>query len=310
MKKKDLINQYPEKKFQEIFSEKERALGTLGTSKDQITTKKELYNKLFEYDKFVFSLKKDILKYNQKDIDTYISSRTAFHFSQINNFITLLNDLNFSDPSDINKIFEKFDAQIIGYINPIKINANGIDMYSGKTLIDEHIKEVKDLSKEFVILDFERERKGIENAVQIAKKLTDNEEKYEKAAQTAESWIRAEGNALSSSLKNKADIFEIKTKEHNHGKTWWWFVGGVIGGIIAILFIFYFISKTDINISIGASLLRVSTLIVISYFSFYCMQQFSNQRKFYEIYKFKAIALTTMEELLKSYTERSDREKI
>ena len=310
MKKKDLLNQYSEKTFQKTFSEKEKALDTIGTPKEQINTKKQQYDKLFKYDKLVFSLREKILKYDKIDIDNYISSRISFHFSQINIFITLLNNLDFSNPNDINIIFTNFDIQAQAYNNFIIINASGKDITSGKTIFDEYIKEVRDLLKELSTFNFKQEGKNVENAVGIAKKLTDNKDKYEKAIQTAERWIQAEGNALSSSLKNKAEIFEIKATEHNHKKTWWWFVGGIIGGIIAIFFMFYFIDKTDINISMGASLLRMSILIIISYFSFYCMQQFSNQRKFYEIYKFKAIALTTMEELLKSYTERLDREKI
>jgi len=310
MKKEDLLNQYPEKDFQKVFSEKEKALDAIGTAEDQVAIKKQQYHKLFEYDKFVFSLKEEVLKYNQEDVDDYISSRISFHFSQINSFISWLNNLDFSSPNDVNTIFRNFDAQAQTYNNSITINASGTNIAFGKTVIDEYIKEVKDLLRELSTFDFEQEKKNIENAIELAKKLINSEKKYEKAAQTAESWIQAEGNALSSYLKNKGEIFETKATEHNRERIWWWFVGGIIGGIIAIFFVFYFISKTDINISIGASLLRISTLVVISYFSFYCMQQFSNQKKFYEIYKFKAIALTTMEELLKSYTERTDREKI
>lgn len=46
------------------------------------------------------------------------------------------------------------------------------------------------------------------------------------------------------------------------------------------------------------------------YGAFLAYQQFRIQRKLYESYKFKAIALSTMEELIKNYTERKDRELI
>lgn len=48
----------------------------------------------------------------------------------------------------------------------------------------------------------------------------------------------------------------------------------------------------------------------MSYFAFIFSQQFLNHRKLYEFYKFKAIALVTMEELLKTYTEQGDKELI
>ena len=311
MKKEDLINQYPGKNFQKTFSEKEKALDAIGTPEEQITTKKQQYNKLFEYDKFVFSLKEELLKYNQEDVDDYISLRIGFHFSQINSFVAWLNDLNFSNPNDINAIFTNFDVQAQAYNNSIIINASGKDITFGKTVIDEYIKEVRDLLKELSTFDFEREKKNIENAIKIAKKLTDNEEKYEKAVQTAESWVQAEGKALSSSLKDKAEVFNLKAQEHKFSGwsgNWIWLVGSILSGIIAVGFIVYFISESGTDLSFGSSLLRISTLFVISYFAFFLLSQFSNNKRLYESYKFKAIALNTMEELVKSYTD--DREEI
>ena len=63
-------------------------------------------------------------------------------------------------------------------------------------------------------------------------------------------------------------------------------------------------------LSVGAALLRISVIAMFFYLAFLAYQQFSIHRKLYESYKFKAIALSTMEDLVKTYTNPGDRELI
>ncbi|MFA6526559.1 MAG: hypothetical protein WCT26_04075 [Candidatus Buchananbacteria bacterium] len=148
----------------------------------------------------------------------------------------------------------------------------------------------------------------------IADTIIKNEEKYRKASETAENWIETEGKVISRAINDKTKVFSEKANnEHTKHRVWWWLVGSssfLIGAIVMALILISKLSGNGENISVGASLLRISVMGMFIYGAFMAYQQFGVQRKLYESYKFKAIALSTMEELIKNYTDRKDRELI
>lgn len=154
----------------------------------------------------------------------------------------------------------------------------------------------------------------IRNAGKVAESIIKNEERYRKASETAENWIQTEGRAISSAIKDKTKIFYDKaTNEHTGHKVWWWLIasgGFLMGAIIVAFVLIQKLSGNGESISIGASLLRMSVIGMFIYAAFLAYQQFSIQRRLYESYKFKAIALSTMEDLVKTYTEPKDRQFI
>lgn len=310
MKAQDLLAKYPEKSFSEKFKEKEVAIQGIGAPIDQIQAKKAEFQKLFEFDSLLQVLKDKLQNNLEKEFDTYTGERAQFLLSQLSSINSYLESgLTFSNPQDVNSIFSIFQQSVSHLLQQINYNINTTGISSGKQLIDEHINEVRQILRDFDAFSVDREK--LQEAEAIAIKLTKNAGRYEKATQTAENWIKSEGRALSSALQDKAQIFNDKAEQdHQSKEVWGWFVGGMVGGVIAFITILIFISKNGTDLSVGSSLLRISVLVVVSYFAFYCLQQFSNHRRLYEIYKFKAIALKTMEELVKSYSEQADRDRI
>jgi len=308
------IEQYPEKSFAEYFAEKESALEAIWTPAEQIKNKKEEFIRFFQYDNNLTELKKKLDNYDW-DLDSFIVDRIKFHFWEISKFNSWLSNLNFANPNDVNSIFQNFTNNLnsTGYNNNITLSAGWRNVSFWKTVLDEFILEVNSILNSIDSSNLEGDKKQIGEAIKMAEKLVKNSSKYEDAIITAENWIQAEWKALSSSLQDKAEIFNTKAEEHKFITSkivwlikWWnwiWLAWSILSWISAIILVIYFILETWVEISVWASLLRISVLIVISYFTFFSLSQFSNNKKLYEIYKFKAIALKTMDELIKGYSE-------
>jgi len=91
------------------------------------------------------------------------------------------------------------------------------------------------------------------------------------------------------------------------GHWWWLFFAGVMGVAVAYV-VASFISVLELNnnISAGAAVLRVSSLIIPSYFMIFFVNQFLYHQKLYEIYSFKNTSLNTMSDLMIANKEKSD----
>ena len=317
MKKDEILRSYPDKSFSYIFAEKVDILKGVGTPEENINSKKLEYKKLFEYDSAVLKLKNDIINCEKDEVDEYISSRIIFHFLKISNLILWVHDLNLADVVNVGSIFRNFDIKLkeSGFIGDVAIRTNNRDVSIGKTVADIHIEEIMGLSKELSNFNFYKDSNIIKEAVNVANKIIKNKAKYNKATTTVENWIKAEGKSVATSLSKKSDAFDKKAEDYKSERmigNAGWFVGGLLFGLIALVAIAYFIYDLGNNndISLGFALMRISVLFIIFYFAFFMLSQFSNNKKLYEAYKFKAIALETMEELVKSYDKDGDRERI
>lgn len=321
MTKSEIIAKYPNKSFREVFDEKVKILRSIGTPEQNIKAKKTEYKKIFNYDDSVLNLKSAVENCKIDEMDDQISSRIIFHFSKINDFILWVDDLNLSDKENVGNIFKRFDVKLRGggFIeNMIVRAARGVEVSIGKTVIDMHIEEIKNLSRDLLVYDVENDMSKIKEAVNVASNLIENKENFEKAITTAENWRKEEGKSIAVSFGKKSEIFNLKADEYKSRKFIkmighvGWFAGGLFFGLMALIIILIFIFDLgdNNNISIGFALMRISVLFIVSYFAFFMLSQFSNNKKFYESYKFKAIALETMEELVKSYDKDRDRERI
>lgn len=153
----------------------------------------------------------------------------------------------------------------------------------------------------------------LREAERLANLVIESSNKYKKAAETAENWIKTEGTAIATAIQDKSKIFDDKANnEHTGYKVWLWLIAaGILGAMtIGVAWMFVYELHGQDGISIGAALLRIAVIGALSYTAFIAYQQFNIQRRLYETYKFKAIALSTMEELLKTYSDSHDRESI
>lgn len=78
-------------------------------------------------------------------------------------------------------------------------------------------------------------------------------------------------------------------------------------GIMLIVYSFIEAIKENGLISPGVAILRISALIVPSYFAFFFARQFQLSQKMYKFYKFKALAMTTMSSLFPTYPTQQDK---
>ncbi|MEA2088271.1 MAG: hypothetical protein U9O55_00290 [Patescibacteria group bacterium] len=111
---------------------------------------------------------------------------------------------------------------------------------------------------------------------------------------------------------NRADEHKIHRSEKFlswkfSGHWWWLFFAGVMGVIIAFI-VASFISVLESNggVDIGSAILRVSSLIIPSYFMVFFINQFTYHKRMYEIYSFKNTSLNTMTDLMQTNKEKSD----
>lgn len=324
MKKENLTSNFPPKSFAEKFAEKQNAFVNLGYEALGFTSSKNNYKQIFEYDIIVDNLKHIIAESKNIEFDETLATRITRHFSKIVQLCDFLDQLNANDQRNAQVVFQHFDQSLdqSGLRGNISYRVAGRDIASTETLLGNYINDVAALIKEVegpqqlpdLEIEFEKFEKKLESAQAISDVIISNEKKYIEAQKAAENWIKTEGRAIASAVQDKTKIFKDKAdNEHTGWNVWPWLVGVAGFAFFAIVVSTKFIDKLSENgesISIGAALLRISVVGMFFYMAFLCYQQFNIQRRLYEIYKFKAIALSTMESLVKTFTEQKDREVI
>lgn len=110
-------------------------------------------------------------------------------------------------------------------------------------------------------------------------------------------------------LKSKYSLVRyFFTYIHLYGAFWQIILALLFGlGIMAIVYSFIEAIKDGQTISVGVAILRVSALIVPSYFAFFFSRQFQLSQKMYKFYKFKSVALSTMSNLYAAYPTQQDK---
>ncbi len=325
MNKHDLLTRYPAVNFSQKFDEKQSAFVNLGYEINRFKEIKNQYVGILEYDSLVGKLRDSINEIKIDIFDITISSRVVKHFSRISQLCNFLNQLNASDSRDVSHVFRKFNELLSenGYTGNIVYNIGGVTVNSNETLLSKYIEDVSVLIREIIgqeqskllKTNLDEFNKKIISAERIAENIIANESKYERAQKVAENWIKTEGIAITSTVQDKAQIFRDKANNEHKGFwiVWSWLIGVlmfIFGAIFSSIILINKLSSHGESISVGAALLRVSVVGMFFYMAFLCYQQFSVQRRLYEVYKFKAIALSTMESLISSSTERIDRELI
>lgn len=337
MQASDVISQFPEEFISDVFERNKKSLLSGGAPKGDLQKKFDEYAKFFEFEKSVLELK-NLLETNVEiEITDPEYKKVHSIVGILNNLKSEINRVDLTNTRNVDAAFKQFDQTIHdkGYLRQVMRTIDGVGSQpTGQVLIEKYIEDVQTLIALFKIRTF-----GLEKIAQVepvVRELINNKKKYEEAASVAENWIQTQEKALGLSLKKPGIGFAEKAEEHravkvklvplqlglnklfSHTKQWhisgtfpWLLLAFLFGGLVMWI-VFSFIHALENNplISTGAAILRISAIIIPSYFIFFSTQQFLNHKKLYELYKFKDIALETMNDLVKLYGEPSEKSKI
>lgn len=229
----------------------------------------------------------------------------------------LLNDINKTETEIIGGLYP-----FLAYISATKeaVENIGLDALNKRLdLMEDSLGKVS-LSDESV-----SKREELLNRSEIlAQRLLDNRDKFEVALERVDSLIERTEQVISSAVKDNASDSALKANEHKtfemklvpillfskipflnklRQPSWSgsfpWLVSALTFGATSLGMIWYFIVTTPASssISVGSSLLRISALIVPLYFTIFSAHQYLNHRRLYEAYRFKDLALQTMNKL-------------
>jgi hypothetical protein len=198
--------------------------------------------------------------------------------------------------------------------------------------------------KSQIINELSLDEKKLNNARDVINQASQNKESLLQAIEGSKQWLSANKEVVDTIIKNSANDAKKKAKEHATVKikivenyfttripvishcvsllcwlfpglnfikkfpiitgTIWWLIGSFTFGLIVLCIISYFVIYIE-NPSISEILLKLSSVIVPSYFALFCANQYTNHRRLYENYMFKDVALTTMISLRGQYKEGS-----
>lgn len=178
-------------------------------------------------------------------------------------------------------------------------------------------KEEMNLLKKNIPIVFDK----LETSIALANKLQDNSSVIDTAIERANEWIKKNKETVDLIISNNASDAAQKANEHITYKLKWvsiwifkkikylnrikqpsfhgsfvWIMSSMFFGTIVMGIIGYFVISKE-SLTVGMAILRISAILVPSYFTIFCAQQFLAHRKLYESYRFKDISLKTMIDL-------------
>jgi hypothetical protein len=187
---------------------------------------------------------------------------------------------------------------------------------------EEELRQIQAISEKL-----QGEREEIENALDISKKLIESNEHLvestlelhatdarKKAREHKTLYIHFADNPIITRMPIVKEIFESIfgflpylrwiSKIPILGGAFGWLGGSFLFGALALLMIDSFISS-GVEASAGTAILRVSAIIIPSYFVLFCAQQYQSHKRLYEFYMFKDIAGQSMRSLRSQFGKNS-----
>lgn len=253
------------------------------------------------------------------EVKNYVDDM-VFTLRGLKNNLDLLNTTEYNYVSAINTHLSNFVSQLgdIQNLQENQITTQHHGPLSQLQGLGNNLKVSSLYAQIKLVPDIEKKTKSLKEANSLANKLVKGRQSFEAAIEVAEKWKETKQTVQekvfaehSATFANRAQEHMTKRKEHWYGGKYWWFVLAIISGAIAGWVVYTFIEALGENndISVGASLLRISSLLVPAYFAVFCAQQFLFHKKMCESYKFKDTALSTMSNLMKTSKEQME-EKI
>lgn len=181
-----------------------------------------------------------------------------------------------------------------------------------------------------VKFDLKNESKDLKNALIFANELNQNKKAYESSIEVFQNALRDKNEFVSAIINEKGELYNQAAKENSllyikryplkkpepskklskylttfvnlNGNLWQLLLSIFFAAIAAYIVVdFIKLSQSLEKLSPAFVILRLSSLIIPSYFSIFFSQQYINNKKLYEFYKFKGIALTTLSQLYTLY---------
>jgi len=173
--------------------------------------------------------------------------------------------------------------------------------------------------------------RNLEKANLLAKDILSNESSFKASIEVFKEAGKGKDEFVSSLISEKGKLFKDKAEEYktyaikkkkifnlnskhqrlnwyiNHfyylGGSFWALLISLIFGCLILYIVNDFIRviNSSKNITVGVAILRVSALIVPSYFAIFFVQRYIRSSKLYEFYNMKAISLSTMADLFSTY---------
>ena len=180
-------------------------------------------------------------------------------------------------------------------------------------------------------LDPKEDFSKVSEALKFGNELLLNKIAFEKTSEIFKEALGDKDKFISKLLLEKSQLFEETAHEyktfsikryklfntrfnyvnvyiHFFGGFWQMLLSIIFGGVIMVI-VYSFIQaiKLDQSLNLGVAILRISSLIVPSYFAFFFSRQFQLSKKMYQFYKFKSVALSTMSNLYSAYPNHQDK---
>lgn len=146
----------------------------------------------------------------------------------------------------------------------------------------------------------------IGEALTFGKQLLESKLAFEKTSETFKEVLKDKDKFVQKLLLEKSQLFEDTASEY---RVFWQLVVSLIFAVVVMSIVYSFIRLGEEikQISIGFALLRLSALIVPSYFAVFFASEYLVSRKMYKFYKFKSVALGTMSSLYTAYPAQQEK---
>lgn len=247
---------------------------------------------------------------NSEEVKKFVSS-VLFVLDNLKKNFSVLDSLEINVISSIKNNLEQIITSYNNVINlePKQITAQHHNTLNSFGALVRNMRSVGLYTELKLLPDFEETVIKLKEANNQLRDF--KSEKFETAASLVDSLIEKKISFEDKTIKEHLGTFLHRAEDHKinkwFGKWIWLFAAVMIGGLIAyVVHSFLLVIEENPVISIGEALLRISSLIVPSYFMIFSLNQFSYHKRMYEIYSFKNTSLNTMVNLMKTNSSKSD----
>lgn len=288
----DLLIGLPENSFQEVVERHVEQLKSRTNDQQQLDQVKLvtdglqplyiLFNDTFEKLRTAVNKSKDL------QISETFLSRTVENVSIYKNTVGKILSM------DVGKM--ALDQTIRTFRSELeRVKADYLNQGKNKGVIDYTLQAIDHIKLKLSSHEIDSSNLNVvEEMIQFAEL---NSPKLQSAIEIADSMLEARESNLGQDIQFKIDDFNTRAQKHNEKGIWLWLFLSILLGGIAIWILKDITNNISDSVSFGKSLLNLSLISIIIYFSFFCIKQFNIHRHLYQSYIFKSISLHLMQSL-------------
>lgn len=252
---------------------------------------------------------------DENEVQSYISEITRLLKRIVENE-SVLNDLSENELTNLRGFLES----LVSHYNAFKtlelkdITSNHHNVLNEFKKVNDHLKAVSI----YTILKISPEINDITTKLEHAEQLLGDfdEEKYKKAISLIKELNKEKVGLERKILEEQLGTFLKRAEEHKYIYIFnkripvnlFWLTGAITSGVIILFMVHGFLDVLKINgdISVGAAILRISSLAVPTYFLYFCINQFNEHNRLYEAYSYRNTALKLMTDLMETNPDKSE----